>query len=122
MTSPVSVGYFIAVWGFIGDTLPLAQLSLTSLETGMGMIQNSHNRNSLGFARKILARIFHQNCIDMMYQILFGGEIGPEVTLVGTCFQFHLKSGADDDDDDDDYPNKCCGLITVQYLIVPRTT
>ena len=47
-----------------------------------------------------------------------------EMTLVGTCFQFHLKSGADDDDDDDDddYPNKCCGLITVQYLIVPRTT
>ena len=43
-----------------------------------------------------------------------------DVTLVGTCFQFHLKSGADDDDDDDDddYPNKCCGLITVQYLIV----
>ena len=43
-----------------------------------------------------------------------------EMTLVGTCFQFHLKSGADDDDDDDDddYPNKCCGLITVQYLIV----
>ena len=36
------------------------------------------------------------------------------MTLVGTCFQFYLKSGADDDDDDDDdYPNKCCGLITV---------
>ena len=48
-----------------------------------------------------------------------------EVALVGTCFQFHLKSGADDDDDDDDYddyPNKCCGLITVQYLIGPGTT
>ena len=45
-----------------------------------------------------------------------------EVTLVvGTCFPFRLKSGADDDDDDD-YPNKCCGLITVQYLIVARTT
>ena len=52
---------------------------------------------------------------------IFGGEIGAELALVGTCFQFHLKSGADDDDDDD-YPNKCCGLITVQYLIVPRTT
>ena len=44
------------------------------------------------------------------------------MTLVGTCFQFYLKSGADDDDDDDDYPNKCCGLITVQYLIGPGTT
>ena len=52
---------------------------------------------------------------------IFGGEIGAELALVGTCFQFHLKSGADDDDDDD-YPNKCCGLITDQYLIVPGTT
>ena len=33
--------------------------------------------------------------------------ISAEVSLVGTCFQFHLKSGADDDDDDDDdYPNE----------------
>ena len=47
------------------------------------------------------------------------GKICGEMTLVGTCFQFHLKSGADDDDADaDDYPNKCCGLITAQYLIV----
>ena len=29
--------------------------------------------------------------------------ISAEVSLVGTCFQFHLKSGEDDDDDDDDY-------------------
>ena len=72
-----------------------------------------------------MAFIFYQNFIDFdgsyleVRLVLICGD----VTLVGTCFQFHLKSGADDDDDDDDdYPNKCCGLITVQYLIVPGST
>ena len=54
-----------------------------------------------------MAFIFYQNFIDFdgsyleVRLVLICGD----VTLVGTCFQFHLKSGADDDDDDDDdYP------------------